>query len=68
MNTMSETQNKPQRRTKAPTSFRFSSTAAKLLAALAEDTGQSQTGVIELALRDLAKARGVEVKAEEVTQ
>ncbi len=60
---MTETLNeKPkQRRTKAPTSFRFSETAQKLLAALAVDTGQSQTGVIELALRDMAKDRGVTV-------
>ncbi len=68
MNAMNETQNKPQRRTKAPTSFRFSSTAAKLLAALAEDTGQSQTGVIELALRDLAKARGLKVEKSATSQ
>ena len=57
-----------QRRTKAPTSFRFSETAQKLLAALAVDTGQSQTGVIELALRDMAKNRGVTVENKEVTQ
>ena len=52
----------PQQRTKAPTSFRLSDAAMELLAALAADTGQSQTGVIELALRDLAKARGVKIK------
>ena len=54
-----------QNRTKSPTSFRLSELALGLLSALAEDTGQSQAGVIELALRDLAKSRGVSVATEE---
>ena len=38
-----------------PTSFRLSTTALKLLCILAEGMGLSQTGVVETAVRELAK-------------
>lgn len=44
---------------KAATSFRLSIEAHALIAALADDTGLSQASVVEMALRDLAKRRGV---------
>jgi hypothetical protein len=47
--------------TKAPTSFRLSAKAHAILSALAEDGGLSQASVIELALRDMAKGRGLNV-------
>lgn len=46
---------------KTSTSFRLSSKARALLAAITEDCGISQASVIEMALRDLAKARGIDV-------
>jgi hypothetical protein len=51
--------------TKTPTSFRLSEPARRLLVVLADDTGLSQAGVVEMALRDLAKARQVEYSAED---
>jgi hypothetical protein len=49
----------PKNESKTPTSFRLSATARSLLAALAHDSGLSHASVIEVALRDLAKRRGV---------
>jgi len=48
---------------KHPTSFRLSQQALDLLAALAGDAGLSHTAVVEMALRDLAKARKVPMPA-----
>jgi hypothetical protein len=44
---------------KTPTSFRLSPTARGLLAALADNSGLSHASVLEMALRDMAKRRGV---------
>jgi len=44
------------------TSFRLSDKAMELLKALEKDSGLKRSAVIELALRDLAKKRGLEVK------
>ena len=44
---------------KRQTAVRFSATAQWLLHALTEDTGLSQSGVVELAIRDLARSRGL---------
>ena len=44
---------------RTPTSFRLSRTANGLLAALADDSGLSRVSVLEIALRDMAKRRGV---------
>ena len=44
---------------KTPTSFRLSRTAHGLLTALADESGLSHVSVLELALRDMAKRRGV---------
>ncbi len=49
---------------KTSTSFRLSTTARQLLATLTEDSGLSQASVIEVALRDMAKARGLKVPRE----
>jgi CxxC motif-containing protein (DUF1111 family) len=46
---------------KTATSFRLSLPARQLIEALAEDSGLSQASVVELALRDMAKQRGVKV-------
>jgi hypothetical protein len=47
-----------------PISFRLSDEGKKILIALAADTGVSQTSVVEMALRDLAKARGLKLPAQ----
>lgn len=44
------------------TSFRLSEKALELLKALEQDSGLKRSAVIELALRDLAKKRGLEVR------
>jgi hypothetical protein len=44
---------------KRATNIRLSETDDELLNALARDTGLTQTAVIILALRDLAKSRGI---------
>ncbi len=48
---------------KSATSFRLSAQERRLLEALADDTGISQTSVVEQSLRDMAKRRGVKVEA-----
>jgi len=53
---------------KHPTSFRLSQQALDLLAALAGDTGLSHTAVVEMALRDLAKARKVQPATRQATR
>ncbi|HZO88262.1 MAG TPA: hypothetical protein VFB38_07965 [Chthonomonadaceae bacterium] len=50
--------------TRKATAFRFSAEAMRILKALAKDTGLPQTKVIELAIRDMAKQRGIELKDE----
>lgn len=45
---------------KTSTSFRLSDTGRTLIAELAQDTGLSQASVVEMAVRDMAKARGVD--------
>lgn len=47
--------------TKSATSFRLSDPARMLLGALAQESGLSQASVVEVALRDMAKRRGVKV-------
>ncbi len=49
---------------KQAVSFRLSVEARRLMESLATDSGLSQASVVELALRDMAKRRGV--KADEV--
>lgn len=49
---------------KTAVSFRLSVAAKKSMVALARETGLSQASVIELALRDFAKKRGVPVDAD----
>ena len=44
---------------KKQTGIRLGADTKTLLELLAKDTGLSQTGVIELAIRDLAKQRGI---------
>jgi hypothetical protein len=44
---------------KSATSFRLSEAGRRLVVALSEESGLSQASVVELALRDLAKRRGV---------
>lgn len=44
-----------------PTSFRLSTTALDLILILAESLGLSQTAVIEMAVRDLAKRNKISV-------
>lgn len=44
-----------------PTSFRFSSEGRKTLEALTKHWGINMVSVIEIALRDHAKAQGVEL-------
>jgi ribA/ribD-fused uncharacterized protein len=44
---------------KRQTAVRFSPTAQAILQALTEDTGLSQSAVMELAIRDLARSRGL---------
>lgn len=55
-------------RTKKATSIRLTDDARALLEALAKDTGLSQAGVMELAVRELAKARGVFLPTEPQSQ
>jgi hypothetical protein len=50
---------------KAATSFRLSIPARRLIVALAQDSGLSQASVLEIALRDMAKQRGVPVPTSE---
>ena len=45
---------------KTSTSFRLSETGRTLIAELSQDTGLSQASVVEMAVRDMAKARGVD--------
>jgi hypothetical protein len=47
--------------TKSATSFRLSGAARHAIVALSEESGLSQASVVELALRDLAKRRGVAI-------
>lgn len=50
----------PKTKTKTvPTSFRLTETAATLLAACASQGGISQAAVLETAIREYAKRRGV---------
>jgi hypothetical protein len=49
---------------KSATSFRLSAQARRILEALSVDTGISQASVVEQALRDMAKRRGVKVEGE----
>ncbi len=49
---------------KQAVSFRLSVAAKKSMVALSRETGLSQASVVELALRDMAKKRGVPVEAE----
>ncbi len=49
---------------KQATSFRLSVAARGLIVALSEDSGLSQASVVEIALRDMAKKRGVKVPNE----
>lgn len=49
---------------KQATSFRLSVPARRLIEALAEETGLSQASVVEIALRDMAKRRGVKAPEE----
>lgn len=46
--------------TKARLGFSLSSEAQRLLRELKQKTGLSQTGVVEVAIREKAKAEGVE--------
>jgi predicted DNA-binding protein len=50
---------------KKQTAIRFSRDAERLLDALKQDMGLTATAIIELAIRDLAKRRKVEVRNEE---
>ena len=52
---------------KGAVSFRLSEQARRLLPALAAESGLSQASVVEVALRDLAKKRGVKVEDEQAT-
>lgn len=45
---------------KTSTSFRLSDIGRTLISELAQDTGLSQASVIEMAVRDMAKTRGVD--------
>ena len=47
---------------KKQTAVRFSTDAQQLLAALVADTGLTQTKIMELAIRDLAKARRIKLR------
>jgi PIN domain nuclease of toxin-antitoxin system len=49
--------------TDAPTSFRLSETARQLLAELAEQLGISQAAVLEILIRDKAKAEKITLKS-----
>lgn len=48
-----------------PTSFRLSTTALRLLCLLAESLGLSQTGVVETAIRELAKRNKIQIEVKE---
>lgn len=50
---------KKKREAKIATSFRMSPTAHALLRKLADRTGLSRGAVLELAIRELARAQGV---------
>jgi hypothetical protein len=45
-----------------PTSFRLSTTAMRLIVLLAESLGLSQTAVIEMAVRELAKRNKIALR------
>lgn len=49
---------------KGAVSFRLSEQARLLLPALAAESGLSQASVVEVALRDMAKRRGVKLEGE----
>ena len=57
-----------QRPQKQQSGFRLSSEAQRLLDVLASHTGVNKTGVVEMAIRDLARARGLEVKIEALAE
>ena len=46
---------------KKATAYRLSATAKRLIEAISKDMGVTQTSVIEVAVRDLAKNRKIEV-------
>jgi hypothetical protein len=54
-------------RTKTGTSYRLSESTLRLIDLLAENTGLSKTGVIEQAVRLMAKREGISIKKEEAT-
>lgn len=47
--------------TKKQTSVRFSAEDQRLLGLLVSDEGLSQTGVMDMAVRDLARRRGIAI-------
>ncbi len=47
---------------RSPTTFRLDDDSLELLRRLAETTGQSQTAVIKLAIRKLARSEGVKLE------
>ena len=47
------------KKAKGTTSFRLSDKARVLLKAIAEDDGSTMTGVLEAAVRQLAKQKGI---------
>lgn len=53
--------------TKEQTAVRFSAEAQQLLAELVSDTGLSQSAIMELAVRDMARARGITLPASTVS-
>lgn len=53
---------------KKQTAIRFKPDTVKILELLADDTGLTQTGVIELAIRDLAKARQIVLQPREIQE
>jgi hypothetical protein len=49
-------------RSKNPTSFRLTPEALRLLGLLGKELGLNQTSVLETAIRELAKRKGIERK------
>ena len=59
MKTSNRRERLPGEAPKTSTSFRLSETGRTLIAQLSQDTGLSQASVVEMAVRDLANARGI---------
>ena len=53
---------------KKQTAIRFKPDTVRILELLEDDTGLTQTGVIELAIRDLAKARQIVLHPKEIPE